>query len=955
MAQLGADHGAGARASGGQAEITVDYPENGSMFPPEFAAPTFLWRDPVENNTAWQIEVRFADGAKSLQVTTPGERNRVGEIDERCISPTNELPKLTPEQATQRTWKPDAALWAEIKEHSIGKPATVIIRGLPDARAKGAASEGQVRILTSKDPVGAPVFYRDVPLMSQETEKGVIAPLPPNALPLIAWRMRDVSQERSRLMVDNLPTCANCHSFSRDGGTMGMDLDGPKNEKGLYTLIALRPQTRIQLKDVIEWRSFRGKLGGKFRVAFMAQVSPDGQYVLATINDPGPENRKFSADVQGKYYVANFKDYRFNQVFYPTRGVLAWYSKAAGKLQPLPGADDTHYVQTNGVWSPDGKYAVFAKGESRDPYEEGHKLAASANDPNETRMRYDLYRVPFNEGRGGRAEPIQGASANGKSNSFPKLSPDGKWIVFVQARNGLLMRPDSELYIVPAEGGEARRLTCNRPPMNSWHSWSPNGRWLVFSSKRRSYYTQLYLTHIDENGNDTPAILIENSTAANRAANIPEFVNVKMEDFQKLEVPAAQFYGLSDRAAELTRKGEVEAAIETWNKALALDSNDDKANFYLGALLVETGRFADAIPHLDKTLAADPGNPNAHDRLGVALAASGRTDEAIAHFERALTLDPEMTEARNDLGNVMARTGKLDEALAHFQKVLESDPTNAPAHNNLGRALADKGRLDEGITHLERAIELRPDFAEARNNLGLAMVAKGRMEEAIAQFRKVQELNPNYPDVHYNLGRGLMESGQPNEALTELQKAVEANPNSAEAHTGMGMLLMGMRRQDQAIAQFEMAVQANPDYAEAHFYLGAAQYYLRGDAHAALAHWRKVIGLEPDQLPALNQTAWVLSTIPEDGLRDGGEAVRLAEHAAQLTQGKDPAILHTLAAAYAETGHYDVALETARRALELATQQNNQRLAAALTASIAKYEAGTPLRDAPGARVSGQR
>jgi len=53
--------------------------------------------------------------------------------------------------------------------------------------------------------------------------------------------------------------------------------------------------------------------------------------------------------------------------------------------------------------------------------------------------------------------------------------------------------------------------------MNSWHSFSPNGRWLVFSSKSLSPYTQMFLTHVDEEGRDSPPILIENSTAANRA------------------------------------------------------------------------------------------------------------------------------------------------------------------------------------------------------------------------------------------------------------------------------------------------------------------------------------------------------------------------------------------------------------------------------------------------------
>ena len=189
----------------------------------------------------------------------------------------------------------------------------------------------------------------------------------------------------------------------------------------------------------------------------------------------------------------------------------------SGKRQPLPGADDPRYVQTDGVWSPDGKWIVFARAEAKDPYPAGQPKAVHANDPNETRIQYDLYRVPFNEGKGGTPEVIAGASQNGMSNNFPKVSPDGRWIVFVECRNGQLMRPDSQLYIVPFEGGEARRLRAHTSLMNSWHSFSPNGRWLVFSSKARSPYTQMYLTHIDAQGNSSPAILIDNATAANRA------------------------------------------------------------------------------------------------------------------------------------------------------------------------------------------------------------------------------------------------------------------------------------------------------------------------------------------------------------------------------------------------------------------------------------------------------
>src|SRR5580700_5592625 len=128
------------------------------------------------------------------------------------------------------------------------------------------------------------------------------------------------------------------------------------------------------------------------------------------------------------------------------------------------------------------------------------------------------------------------------SNNFAKVSPDGRWIVFVQCRNGEVMRPDSKLYIVPFMGGTPRLLRANQPIMNSWHSFSPNGRWLVFSSKGRGPYTQMYLTHIDANGNDSPAIIVDNTTAANRAINIPEFLNIPQGGLEKIDPQATEYY-----------------------------------------------------------------------------------------------------------------------------------------------------------------------------------------------------------------------------------------------------------------------------------------------------------------------------------------------------------------------------------------------------------------------------
>ncbi len=142
--------------------------------------------------------------------------------------------------------------------------------------------------------------------------------------------------------MEGIHSCANCHSVSRDGKTLGMDVDGPLNDKGLYALVDVKPQTTIRKEDVVAWSTFRGKLGGKLRVGFMSQVSPDGQRVVTTINDPGAgqpdyQRRKNPLDLMQNYFVSNFKDYRFLQVFYPTRGILAWYDKAAGQAPAAAG------------------------------------------------------------------------------------------------------------------------------------------------------------------------------------------------------------------------------------------------------------------------------------------------------------------------------------------------------------------------------------------------------------------------------------------------------------------------------------------------------------------------------------------------------------------------------------------------------------------------------------------
>jgi tetratricopeptide (TPR) repeat protein len=826
--------------------LTIDYPASGSIFPSDISAPTFIWHEPDETVTVWQIEVSLAQGSKPIKIESVGEKLKIGEIDQRCVADTNKLPSLTPEMASAHTWQPEEKLWEKIKTKSKEQPATLKITGFSSRRSKQPLSQGWVTFKTSSDPVGAPIFYRDVPLMPSESAKGVIKPLAPSALPLIAWRLRNVTERRSRLLVEGLHTCANCHSFSLDGKTLGMDVDGPSNDKGLYALTAVKPQMSIGTADVIKWSTYRGPLGGSLRTGFMSQVSPDGNRVITMINDPGQENHEHMQDMLGKYFVINFKDYRFLQVFYPTRGILAWYSRDTGKLQPLPGADNPQYVQTTGVWSSDGKNLVFARAEARSPYPKDGVMPEYANDPRETQIQYDLCRIPFNEGRGGVAELIEGASQNGMSNNFPKISPDGRWIVFVQCRNGLLMRPDSQLYIVPFGGGTPRRMNCNTSLMNSWHSFSPNGRWLVFSSKSRSPYTQMYLTHLDENGMDSPQILIENSTAANRAVNIPEFLNIPPGGLQSIDAPATRFYELFDHSVELAGKGQNAKALEELQKALELNPQDARIYNLMGVVLAASGKPAEALVQYQKALSIDPEYGEPESNLGILLMHEGKQEEALPHFEKALQANPQEMKYHSNLAVALANLGRTEEAILHCQFVLSFNPEDMEANTNMGIALAKSGQAGKAILYFEKALTVNPKSAEIHTNLGFALMEVGRGKEAIGHFEIAEEVNPESILLQQALGRLLGESGRFEQAISHLEKAVQLMPQSAELHYNLGKLLAMKKEFDQAISHFEKSMELAPQFAEGQYTLAAA-YAAVGRFPEALAIARHGLELARQQ------------------------------------------------------------------------------------------------------------
>jgi tetratricopeptide (TPR) repeat protein len=648
-------------------DLAIDYPLDETLFPPESVPPTFRWEDGRSNSDAWLVTIEFDDGGNN-----------------------SSYPSQRPE------WTPSAEQWEEIKRRSLRSKAKVTILGGNRALPERILSVGGISFGTSDDEVGAPIFYREVNLPFIDAVKD------PSR---IRWRFGAISSTtQPPVVLENLPVCGNCHSFSADGSILGMDVDYA-NDKGSYAIAPVAEEIVLDKSKIITWADYKRE-DETPTFGLLAQVSPDGRYVVSTVKDQS-------------VFVPK-PDLTFSQLFFPIQGILVVYDRQTGTFNALPGADDAGFVQSNPTWSPDGKYIVFARSSAYrlKNVRERRSALLTPQDCTEflaegKKFLFDLYRIPFNGGKGGKAEPLEGASRNGMSNYFARYSPDGKWIVFCRAASYMLLQPDSELYIVRAEGGEARRLRCNTRRMNSWHSWSPNGKWLVFSSKANSAYTQLFLTHINEEGRSTPPVLLSHFTSPDRAANIPEFVNISPDALAGIREAFVDDYSYARAGSETLKYGDPASAEVALRKALKINPRNANAHNNLGTILAERGFFEEAWAHFREAIEADPNQRDSHSNLGSVLIRQGKLEEAILQYREALRLDPGFFLSQMKLAMALSEAGHVEEANEHLLEAGRLAPDDPLVHYQLGLAWHTWGKAYEAAKHYELAVKHQPDFLPA--------------------------------------------------------------------------------------------------------------------------------------------------------------------------------------------------------------------------------------------------
>lgn len=398
---------------------------------------------------------------------------------------------------------------------------------------------------------------------------------------------------------------------------------------------------------------------------------------------------------------------------------------------------------------------------------------------------------------------------------------------------------------------------------------------------------------------------------------------------------------------------------------------------HFSRILFSLGQFEEAERQINAAIAEMPAIIEPHYNYGLVLSALGRNEESLAAFDRCLKLDPTLTDVQFSRGLTLARLGRVDEAfeamakgrkiqgdraamsfvlqlgdellkakrpeasLRAFRLATEIDPESAAAQAGLGSVHAQEGRRDLAIAHVSRALALDADFTPARallnilnrsdstraqvdpariqeafewNDRGVEMARQGRSGEAVRHFTDGVRRYPFNPDLQINLGLALFNIGRVDAAIIRYAEALKLAPQNPTTHYNLGLALEAKKRYAEAITSHEEAIRLRPELAEAHLHRGMALVAERR-SRDAIGAFRAAIQIRPNWTRPLLQLANLLASDPDGAVRDGAEAVRLAEAALASIAEPTARTLAILAAAHAEAGQFDAAVRISNRIL----------------------------------------
>jgi Tfp pilus assembly protein PilF len=268
----------------------------------------------------------------------------------------------------------------------------------------------------------------------------------------------------------------------------------------------------------------------------------------------------------------------------------------------------------------------------------------------------------------------------------------------------------------------------------------------------------------------------------------------------------------------LRRMGETQPALESFRKAVKLDSKEPRYHARLGGLLVERGEFEEAEQQLRQAVALNDRQAEALYFLGRALAGRKNLGEAADLMKKAVEIEPDNPEYLYHLGLIYERGQQVRDAIESFTRSIEKGNRSADAQEHLGMNLMVENRFQDAVKALRKAAELDPKRPRIWAEVGDAQQQAGDLDGAIRDFQRALAQDPNLPSVWTKLGIAYKDKdckGCRTKAVDALQRAIRVDPGDALAHHELGYMFKDDGRRRDAIAEFRRYLDLRPDAGDA--------------------------------------------------------------------------------------------------------------------------------------------
>ncbi len=386
-------------------------------------------------------------------------------------------------------------------------------------------------------------------------------------------------------------------------------------------------------------------------------------------------------------------------------------------------------------------------------------------------------------------------------------------------------------------------------------------------------------------------------------------------------------------------KGDDLKAKMDYDEAVRL--GNDAARAIRTRILYDQGKYQQVLDDLDVVIELQPKNPEFYFKRGSVLMELDKVDSAIEDLSKAIELSPN-ADAYTNRGVAWMRKWDLPKAIEDFTNAIELAPEKPMNYQQRAGCYFAMQQYKEAIADYTEYLRLSPNDLVAHVQRGLCELYSGDFENAIKDFSFTIDRVPADPELFLFRGSAFNGIKEFEQAIADFTRTIELDPKAAGAYTFRGVSWNSLREMEKAHADFDEAVRVNPELEVAYVNRGSFMKSLEKYGEA-LEDFRTAIRLNPNRAASLNEIASILAGAPDPQFRDGREAVQFATLACSLTDYKNHEYLGTLAAAYAESGDYETAIEWQTKSVETAPEDAKMEARERLK----KYQQGEPYRITP--------